>query len=255
VEGGKTPVSVTLSPGAHTITLTHPSHAPYTQKVDAKFGRAIILEVPLGNEGKSAPADNPYGEGEIRRIALRGDLGVMLPRYGSVGGKAHATLAVSGAYRFADLGATTFSAGAMMLLTGDSWENTIGAPTVADPCGVLKDPGSATALSFFATGSAGWEIVRRLRAHAVAGLGVAAYFVDDVGGDVFVPKCGASPGARPAMIMGGRIDYALTPIVRLSALPLLLQFQPSFEGTRSSPIDTSGVWIRATIAIGAGVDL
>jgi hypothetical protein len=56
-------------------------------------------------------------------------------------------------------------------------------------------------------------------------------------------------------MLGGRVDYAVTPTVRLSALPLVLQLQPSFEGTRSSPVDTSGVWMRATIAIGAGVDL
>jgi hypothetical protein len=162
---------------------------------------------------------------------------------------------LSGAYRFADVGPTTFSAGAMMLLTGDSWDNTVGAPTTVAQCGALKDPNSATAVSFFAMGMAGWEIVPRVRIHAVTGLGVAAYILDDAGGDVFVPTCNASPSAKPAFMMGGRIDYALTPIVRLSALPLLLQFQPSFEGTRSAPIDTSGVWIRATIAIGAGVDL
>ena len=54
---------------------------------------------------------------------------------------------------------------------------------------------------------------------------------------------------------GAQIDYALTPIVRLSALPLVLQLQPSFDGARSTPLDASGVWMRATIAIGAGVDL
>jgi hypothetical protein len=51
------------------------------------------------------------------------------------------------------------------------------------------------------------------------------------------------------------LDHAITPVVRLSALPLVLQLQPAFDGTRSTPIDTSGVWIRATIAIGAGIDL
>jgi hypothetical protein len=54
---------------------------------------------------------------------------------------------------------------------------------------------------------------------------------------------------------GAQVDYAITPVVRLSALPLVLQLQPSFEGTRSTPLDTSGIWIRATIAVGVGVDL
>ena len=254
--GGKTPTSFTVQPGPHLIAIRHPSYAAYTQTFDARYGRAIILDVPLSNDARQPPPENPYGTtDEIKRVALRGDLGIMLPRYGSVGGTAQATLTASGAYRFADVGATTFAAGAMMLLTGDSWENTIAAPSVVPPCGALNEPNSATALSFFLMGSAGWEIVPRLRAHALAGLGVAAYFAGDLGGNVFVPACNPSPGARPAIMFGGQIDYAITSMVRLSALPIVLQLQPAFDGTRSTPIDTSGVWMRATFALGAGVDL
>ena len=254
-EGSKTPTSFNVQPGPHTITLTAPKHAVYTQTFEARYGRAIILDVPLANERGPAPAENPYGDGEVKRISLRGDLGVMLPRYGGVGGDPHPTLVASGAYRFADVGATTFSVGAMLFLTGDGWENRVAAPTTAAPCGTLSNPRSATALSMFATGSAGWEIVSRVRVHALAGLGAAAYFAGDLGGDVFVPTCNASPGVKPAFMAGARIDYALTPMVRLSALPIVLQVQPSFDGTRSTPIDASGIWTRATIAIGAGVDL
>ena len=254
-EGGKTPTSFVLQPGTHTITLTAPKYAVYTQTFEAKYGRAIILDVPLAGERRPAPAENPYGDAEIKRVALRGDLGVMLPRYGSVGGEAHPTLVVSGAYRFVDVGATTFAVGAMVLVTGDSWENRVAAPTAAVPCGALSNSRSATALSMFATGSAGWEIAPRVRVHALAGVGVAAYFADDLGGDVFVPACSPSPGAKPAFMAGARVDYALTPNVRLSALPIVLQVQPSFDGARSTPLDATGVWMRATIAIGAGVDL
>jgi hypothetical protein len=123
------------------------------------------------------------------------------------------------------------------------------------PCGALHNPRSDTALSMFVTGTAGWEIAPRWRVHAIAGLGLAAIFADDLGGDVFVSACKPSPGPRPAIMFGGQLDYALTSVVRLSALPILLQLQPAFEGTRSLPIDTSGVWMRATIAVGAGVDL
>jgi hypothetical protein len=254
-EGAKTPTSLTLEPGVHTIVLSHPSYATYTRTVEARYGRAVIVDVLLQKDGKRPPPSNPYGTGEIRRVALRGDLGIMIPRYGSVGGAVHPTLVGGGSYRFADVGATTFAVGAMFLLTGDSWDNTVAAEQVAQPCGALVNSRSATALSMFAVGSAGWEVVPRLRVHALTGVGVAAYFADDLGGDVFVPACNPSPGARPAFMLGSRIDYALTPLVRLSALPLVLQLQPSFEGTRSAPIDTSGVWMRATIGIGAGVDL
>ena len=254
-EGGKTPTSFVVQPGTHTITLTAPKRAVYTQMFEAKYGRAIILDVPLADEHRAKPADNPYGDGKIKRVSLRGDLGVMVPKYGSVNGDPHFTLIASGAYRFADVGATTFAVGGMLLLTGDSWDNRVAAPTSAAPCGTLSSSRSATALSLFATGSAGWEIAARVRAHAVAGVGVAAYFAGDLGGDVFVPSCSPAPGPKPAFMAGAQVDFALTPIVRLSALPLVLQLQPSFDGARSQPVDASGIWMRATIAIGAGVDL
>jgi hypothetical protein len=254
-EGGKTPTSFTVQPGTHTITLTVPKRAVYTQTFEARYGRAIILDVPLASEHRPTPADNPYGDGEAKRVSLRGDLGVMVPKYGGVSGDPHPTLIASGAYRFADVGATTFAVGGMLLLTGDSWENRVAAETSVAPCGALSGSRSATALSIFATGSAGWELVPRVRVHAVAGVGIAAYFADDLGGDVFVPSCSPSPGPKPAFMAGAHVDYALTPTVRLSALPLVLQLQPSFDGARSQPVDASGIWMRATIAIGAGVDL
>lgn len=254
---GRTPTSFTVQPGPHTITLTAAKRAVYTRAFDARYGRALIMDVQLKEEAgqASGSAANPYGDGEVRRIALRGDVGVMLPRYGSVGGAAHPTLTASGTYRFADVGATTFAVGAMLLLTGDSWDNTVAAPSTVAPCGALRNPRSDTALSMFVMGTAGWEIAPRWRVHAIAGLGLAAIVADDLGGDVFVAACKPSPGPRPAIMFGGQLDYALTPAVRLSALPILLQLQPAFEGTRSLPIDTSGVWMRATIAVGAGVDL
>ena len=38
--GGKTPTSFTVQPGQHTITLTSPRYAVYTQTFDARYGRA-----------------------------------------------------------------------------------------------------------------------------------------------------------------------------------------------------------------------
>ncbi len=254
--GGRTPSTFTVPPGLHVITLTAPTYGTYTQQIDAKYGRAIILDIPMVKEHRTPPPQNPYAaEGESPRISVRGHVGVMLPRYGSLGGAAHLTAAASGLYRITDVGAMTLSAGVMFMLTGDSWENTVGAVNTLPACGALKSPSSATAFSAFALGSASWEPYPRLRLHGLLGPGVAAYIADDLGGDVFVPACSPSPGARPALLLGAQLDYAVTPLVRLSALPLTLQIQPSFPGTRSAPLDTSGTWLRATIAIGVGVDL
>ena len=255
----RTPTSFQVSPGSHTIALSAPNHTTDTQIVEARYGRAIILDITLGTDRRPPQPRNPSPAAEedsaTRRLALRGHLGVMLPRYGSVGGAAHVTGLLSGTYRFADLGATSFEGGLLFAATGDSWDNTVNAPATVAPCGTLQNARSAAAYSAFAMGGASWELLPKLRLHGLAGAGVAAYSADDLGGDLFVPVCKPRPGPRPAMLLGAELDYAIIPLVRLSALPLLLQIQPSFEGTRSTPLDTSGVWLRATIAVGIGVDL
>ncbi len=259
VEGSpRTPTSFTVPPGQHTIALSARGHATHMQTVDARYGRAIILDVPLAKERRPAPPRNPYPaaeEQEDRRLALRGHVGVMLPKYGSVGGAAHLTGTLSGTYRFLDAGPTGIEAGILLAATGDSWDNTVGADASVAPCGVLQNARTATAYSGFAMAGASWELVAKLRLHALGGAGIATYSADDLGGDLFVPACKPKPGPRPAMILGAELDYAITPLVRLSALPLLLQLQPSFEGTRGTPVDSSGIWLRATIAVGIGVDL
>ncbi|HSO39743.1 MAG TPA: PEGA domain-containing protein, partial [Labilithrix sp.] len=165
VEGSaRTPTSFQVSPGAHTIALSAPDHATHIQTVEARYGRAIILDVPLGKARRPPPPQNPYPEDtEVRRLALRGHLGVMLPRYGSVGGAAHVTGTLSGTYRIVDLGATALEAGLLFAATGDSWDNTVGAAATVAPCGALNNARSASAYSVFAMGGASWELAARLR--------------------------------------------------------------------------------------------
>lgn len=103
VEGSaRTPTSFLVPPGPHTIALSAPDHATHMQTVEASYGRAILLDIALGKP-RRAPPQNPYPEDtEVRRLALRAHLGVMLPRYGSVGGAAHVTGTLSGTYRIVD---------------------------------------------------------------------------------------------------------------------------------------------------------
>jgi tetratricopeptide (TPR) repeat protein len=258
-EGKKTPMSLPVAAGTHVVVLTHPAYATYTRTVEARYGRAIILDAQMRREGSASPererARAADADADAPRVALRAEAGVMLPRYGSVGGSAQPALVASGMVRIADLGATRVSGGVMAQLTFDAWDNTVGAADAVAPCGTLSHPRSATALSAFAAGDAGWQLGERLRARAVAGLGLAAYAAGDLGGDVFVPACRPSPGVRPSVLLGGQLDYAVTGRVRLSATPLLFEVQPAFAGARTAPLDASGAWLRAIIAVGVGVDL
>jgi len=263
---GRTPTTTSVGPGAHTVTVTLASHAPYQREIEARYGRAIILDAALST-GRRAPPANPYVDGddaatasqEARSFAVRGALGVVLPRFGSVGGSAQLGFHASGTYRVGRAartgGGPELAVGGLFSVTGDSWRNTIDAPSEAQPCGTLRGSTSATALSLFAIGTAGWQIVPRLRVHALAGVGLAGYAADQVGGDVFIPSCSASPGVRPALLLGAQLDYAITDVLRLTAYPVMFQLQPSFGGTRSQPVDSSGIWLRTTFALGLGVDL
>jgi hypothetical protein len=249
---GKTPLSTSVAPGPHVISVTTPKHVTYTKDVEAKFGHAIILDAPLSAEG-TGPGGAPYGAGP--RWAVSAWLGVDLPKHGDVTTSAEPGGIVSGTYRFANVGPAIFTAGAAVLVTGDSWSNTVKAPTTIAGCPSLADGQSATALSLFGVVTGGWEVFSKLHLSALGGAGAALYFTgSDVGGDLFAPSCTAQTGARPALLVAAQIDYNLTPTVRLSALPIALQFHRGFAGVRTAPLDASGLWLRAVIAIGAGVD-
>lgn len=258
--GARTPVTVTVPPGQHTVMMTLPNHAVYTRQVDAKYGRAIILDASLAKDDthpdkdEPPPPPNPYAKPAPRPWAFRALLGAVLPRYGSVAGDTSLGLLASGTYVVARPGKTSLALGGLFFYTGDSWKNTVQAPTNVAGCGALQDPNKGSALSIYGLGSAAFDVVPRLSASALAGVGMAAYFIGDVGGDVFIPSCTTTPGVRPSFLVGAQLDYAVSSAVRLTVQPITLQLQPAFAAVRESPKDASGLWMRATIAFGAGVD-
>jgi hypothetical protein len=252
---GRTPLSVNVQPGGHTVTVSSAANAPYTRQVEARYGRAVIVDASLvGSDGRPPPPENPYDKADAAPITIRGSLGVSLPLHGSIGGNAGILFNALGTYRIADIGPAAISVGGLLSLAGDSWENRTGTPNEAPDCAPLRDAQGATALSVFGIGTASFPIIPKVRAVGIAGVGLAGYFVDNVGGDLFIPSCRASPGVRPALLFGAEIDYAITSNIRLSAFPLTWQLQPAFDGTRAAPRDASGVWMRFGIGIGAGVD-
>jgi hypothetical protein len=256
---GRTPLSITIPPGQHTVAVRSESGA-YTTKVEARYGRAVVVDAALSSPGaeqsRPPPPPNPYDEpdGDLP-ITLRGAFGVVLPRHGSIGGDPGFGLMALGTYRLTEIGKMSIAAGALLAVSGDSWGNRTGEPNTAPNCGPLTDAQSATALSLFAIFAASYSIASRWRIGGMGGLGLAGYFVDNVGGDLFIPSCRPSPGVRPALLLGTEIAYAATSYLRLSAFPLTWQIQPAFDGTRATPRDASGVWMRFGIGIGAGVDL
>jgi hypothetical protein len=256
VDSGTTPVSTTVAPGVHTVTVQLENHAPYTRQVEARYGRAVIVDAALGAaDQRPPPPQNPYTETDDRRISARAHVGVVLPRHGGVGGEAAVGGMVSGTYRIND-GSPSFALGGLFSISGDSWKNTIDAPNQVPGCtGTLPGTFSGTALSLHAIGTMGVTLVPRLRVVGVGGVGVAGYVVPDTGGDLFNPSCTSSPGLRPSLLLGAQIDYALGSTFRFSAMPITMQLHPAFSGVRQTPLDATGVWARFMIGFGVGVDL
>ena len=258
VEEGKTPVSVTIPPGRHRVTVALDGHVPFAREFEARYGRAIIVDAPLASDNRPPPPENPYTSDDERRVALRGLIGVVLPRHGEVGGEASLGGIVTGTYRISDGAgsAPAIALGGLLSLTGDSWSNTVDAPSTLPSCRQpLPTSFDATALSVYAIATAGLALLPRLRVVGTGGVGVAGYLVPDTGGDLFVPSCTSSPGLRPALVLAAQIDYALVGPFRLTAMPLSLQLHPAFAGVRTSPIDAGGVWLRFGMTVGIGVDL
>ncbi len=255
VEEGKTPVSITILPGSHTVVVSSDDHASTTRQVEARYGRAVIVDVALAKEDRPPPPENPYSESDEHRVALRALIDLVLTRHGGVGGSASAGGMFSGTYRVAE-GSPALAVGGLLAVSGDSWGNTVDAPTTVQGCiGSLPTSFTATSISVFGIGTAGFNIIPRLRVVGVGGVGVAAYAISDTGGDLFIPSCTSSPGLRPALLLGAQVDYAIAGPLRLSAMPITMQLHPSFAGVRRTPIDASGVWLRFGFGLGIGVDL
>ena len=252
---GRTPLSISVAPGQHTVTVSSAKAAPIARQVDARYGRAVIVDVSLAGEGRPAPPENPYEESDAATISLRGALNLSIPRHGSIGGRAGPGFLALGTYKLTEAGPVSIAAGGFLSLAADSWGNRTNTTNQTPTCGPLRDAQSATALSVFGIGTASVRLGSSVRLTGIGGLGLAGYFVDHVGGDLFAPSCDPSPGLRPTLLLGAQVDYALTQRVRLSAFPLTWQIHSAFGGARSDPRDASGAWMRIGIGVGAGVDL
>ena len=253
---GKTPLSVSVAPGNHTVGVVVGKHAAYNHSFEAKLGRAVIVDVPASGGDVAAPVEH---EEDVHPVNIRGYFGFQFAKYGEVGSGAAPAGVIMANYRITKIGPASLALGGLVHLTGDSWDNSVNAPkTGITNCenGMLGDSQSATALSFFFIGNLMAPITDKLEIGGSAGVGLAQLFTGtDVGGDLFVPTCRASPGGRPAFTLAPQIDYAITPVIRLSAMPFAFQLQGAFDGARDTPKDASSVWMRFTFAIGLGVDL
>jgi hypothetical protein len=247
---GKTPASVGVSAGDHVIVVQHEGYSPYVDHAVARFGRAIIVDARLA----AGPAQAPPTDAAGRRhwFSASAEAFGLFARLGSIGRPLHPAALVSLGYVALEHGPFDVVTGGRFLVTYDSWDNTVDAP--AQPCG-LGGSETATALGVFADAAFGYRPTPRVRVGGDLGFGFASEIGSQLGGDVFVPNCDASPGLVPAVHFGADLSYRVLSSLSVVFSPLVLEVQPAFAGARSTPIDASGPWIRIGAGLGLTVNL
>ncbi len=266
---GTTPATISVAPGSHKVSIERAGYEPYEKSVDAKYGRSIIVDAQLAHgdtplvattaspeKTKGNEQERDHERGGPHRLILEGELGAQFPRFGSIGGSGNVAGFLALSYVVVDASRLIVSVGARGMLTSDSWGNTVGAPNTSPNCGAaIPTSEGATAVSAFVTGGLGWRATSRWRVGGDFGLGFATYSAGEVGGDLFIPSCSPTPGTKPAVYLGGEVSYAFSREMRLVLSPVILEAQPAFAGTRATPKDASGVWLRYGVAAGLAFDL
>jgi hypothetical protein len=265
---GITPATIDVSAGDHKVTLEAPGYEPEERSITAKFGRAIIVDARLSRssrssvqagpapQGPSEPDASARGRQGSHRVALAAEIGVTVPRFGTIGGSAAPAGYLSAAYVAVDDARAVLSIGAKVMITGDAWSNTSGLSNSNQNCiSSVPNDDSATAVSAFVDGGAAWHASSRWRLGGDLGVGFATYTMSEAGRDVFLPSCRPSPGVEPAVHVEGLATYSFSRELRLLLSPIILEAQPAFGGTSSSPKDATGPWLRLGAAAGLAFDV
>lgn len=254
---GVSPVTTSLPPGKHDVRIDHPTSGTYWTTVEAGDGQAVALGIDLETSAEPPPPHGapkvPKRDTAIRRwgVELTGLVSVGLHSGGS--SSVFPGVALAGTYALVATRSVLFGLGLRFVLTGDTWTTTAGTPNVANPCTLPSDYGSAevffTPLLF-----AAFRVSPAVSVAARAGFGFSALTASELGGDLFSPTCGGSPGLSPNGFAGLDVSLRLSPAVRAILVPLTADIHPAYAGARTIPIDASGVWVRLGFGLGLGVD-
>ncbi len=270
---GTTPFSVQLPPGNHKIDIELAGHRPYGKEIEAKYGRAIIVDAQLEKDpnfqvaakpvtGVGGGVDTPVGPprksdlGDPKRFTAKAEVGVVFSKLGAFSEGGRLAFALSGTYWFVDAQRWAVGGGFLLHITGDAWGNTIGAPINGPGCTLtISNSETATEVAGYGIGTFAYRVAPRLRVAADAGLGIAGYGASALGGDLFTPTCQPATGAQVAARVGLEASYTVLPFLRATLTPLALQVHPSYGGARSTPVDATGTWLRFGLGLGLAVDL
>lgn len=245
---GPAPVTVNVTPGLHEVRVQQDGYSTYATTSNARFGRAIVLVADLtGGSTVAPPAPRRRG-----LVSIEGGVGLVVNRYGGVGGSPMPMGYLLATYSLLDAERWVVGLGVRFGVTGDAWGTSANVSNVSlSPSCKLPAEYTAASVLAHALATAGIRLTPKLRAAADVGFGLATSTASDVGGDVFLPQCSSAPGVQPAAHFAFSASYQFTPWLRGVARPLILDLQPAYDGTRT---DAASAWLRYSFTLGAAFD-
>jgi hypothetical protein len=250
-----TPLSTEVAAGKHHVRVDKDGTGVFEAEVDARYGRAILVNAKLDRDSGSVSAPGAEATPRGRPFALGVEGGISVPRLGAYADSLRPALFVTARYVVSDEGRLLVFAGLRVALGTSGWSNTIAAPSQPATCvAPLPNQFSATGLAGMLVGGVAVRLSDRMRAGGDLGVGVASLFADRVGGDVFEATCSPSFGVRPAFHAAAELSYRVAPALRLVLSPLAFDLHAAFNGARVAPFNAAAVWFRVSTSVGIAVD-
>jgi hypothetical protein len=259
---GTTPGSIDIPPGTHHVHVEKEKVGAYDVEVNARLGRALIVQGRLAQNSGSVTSNGPGSESGAPAkpigLVFSEDFGFFASKLGSYADNVRPVLHLAARYMFKDVGIVGFSGGFRFDVTDDGWlAEPISVPPGANiPACAIQMNYSGTELAGFLVGGIQAHVHKRVQLGGDIGIGLADFEGSPSGGQVSSYDCNPSYGLRPAFHIGTEASFVLTPNgpvhVRALIEPLVFQAHGAFAGATE---EASGLWWRIGSAIGVAVDL
>ena len=287
---GVTPTAVEVPPGKHAVRVEKSGVGAYDQEVEARYGRAILVQAKLrgaGAGGANVGAGAPAGSGANGESGAGGSEGADHGGNGRGGSDAdadrgasaringpstlhHVSVSLEIGYFVPKLGddsqglrPTANVAGRYAFVDKEAWLATLGVrvgftpyggsgPDPAPMCQLSPDYG-ATDLGVLAVVGAAARL-GRFRVGGDLGFGLAALLGGGDGPDANNGNCGGY-GVKGLGHLGTEVSYALSSRLRVLLSPVTFEAHPGYDGARTAPVDATGLWWRIGSTIGAAFEL
>lgn len=260
---GTTPGSIDIPPGRHHVHVEKEKVGAYDVDVDARLGRALIVQGHLASNAGSVTSNAP---GEFSSAAkplglvFSEDFGFFASKLGGYSDNVRPVLHLAARYVFRNAGILGFSAGFRFDVTDDGWGAGPRLPVApvnaaTNQCAMGSDF-LGTELAGFLVGGLQAHVHPRVQLGGDIGIGLADFEGAPAGGALFITECDPSYGLRPAFHLGTEASFILTPHspvhVRALVEPIVFQAHAAYHDTSD---EASAVWWRIGSAIGFAVDL